>query len=64
MSRDGENAFPATSIVGASTVNSADCRQLSISAVIITAAAMVLLLFFFGISTNHSVISRRPVSGS
>ena len=64
MSRAGLNALPATSIVGASAVNSADCLQFKISAVIITAAAMVLLLFFFGIRTNHSVISRRPVSAS
>ena len=64
MSRDGLKLLFATSIVGARIVNSADCRQLRTSAVIMIPAAMVDLLFFFGINTNHSVISRRPVLGS
>ncbi|MCY1186398.1 hypothetical protein D9M73_272670 [compost metagenome] len=54
----------ATSTVGARIENSADWRQFSTRAVIMIPAAIVLLLFFLGIRMNHSVISRRPVSGS
>jgi hypothetical protein len=45
-------------------VNFADCRQFRTSAVIMIPAASVDFEFFFGRHTNHSVISRRPLSGS
>ena len=61
ISAAGLNELSAISLVGARMMNSADRRQLRISAVSMIPAAMVDLEFFFGMHSMYSEIIRRPV---
>ncbi|MNP48759.1 hypothetical protein D3C76_1428980 [compost metagenome] len=56
------NELSAISLVGAKMMNSAESRQLRISAVSMIPAAIVDLLFFLGMQSITSRIRRSPVS--